>query len=157
MWQCFVQFMKVICFTSLLVWDAKSDWAEEPVLLTPLESILELLLIFLQISSGFFVTRIFTVLDAYGLVAVIQLKLLRPENTGIPRWFLPVLILFFFFPFCLTLSEDAYHLGEKMILICQLCLIIWSVPLVLLHATLDYFRLPYAFISSLSFVATWRV
>lgn len=96
MWQCFVQFMKVICFTSLLVWDAKSDWAEEPVLLTPLESILELLLIFLQISSGFFVTRIFTVLDAYGLVAVIQLKLLRPENTGIPRWFLPVLIFFFF-------------------------------------------------------------
>lgn len=113
MWQCFVQFMEVICFISLLVWDAKSDWAEEPVLLTPLESILELLLIFLQISSGFFVTRIFTVLDAYGLVAVIQLKLLHPENTGIPRWFLPVLIIFFFPPFVLLSQKMHTTLGKK--------------------------------------------
>lgn len=68
-------------FYYLLVWDAKSDW--EPVLLTPLDSILELFLIFLQISliSIFLiVTRIFTVLDAYDLVAVIQLKHLHPEK-----------------------------------------------------------------------------
>lgn len=123
--------------------------------LTSLDSILELLLLFLQISliSVFLiVTGIFTVLDAYGFMAVIQLKCLHPAQHR-HSYMIPA-HRDFFFPFCLTLSEDMYYLGEKMVLIYQLCLMIWSVPLVLLNATFECFQLPYAFISSLSSAAT---